>query len=1697
MHKILTKANCMTKVNESNELTNSETSQDIVFFSSKESSTKKKEEQSVSQERLNSSSNFINQDTQTNVKPEEAEIDPITLAIREQILIRQLQSIQKEVVNISPSSEKQTISEMSIVEFRKYIENSENKEILDNAVKSEAVEKELHKIEVEGYKAVHTQFKDKFKDIEWKTEPNTETRTNEVKGPDGDVYCKLTETTHKQANISIGLSDGSQKTINSYRTIDFPKELDNKGPMHLSMAVKDANGKNIEASKALFFTAHYDKNGKLTEVSSPQPVKFAGTGPDAVGYVEKDGQIYTLSVTQGKYREMMQEVAKNNGMGFDISDQVQVVAQDKIVTRTTEKTVKKEKEEPEISSQSSLELNPIEKSNYEILQDNKNATLEFASKFAASKPVPVVPEQGLQNKLNDAKTSLKNGDFETAIKLLDEVKDNRIGIVWHESSDLGHGTRARVRDARNVTTDPAILSEERSEKYGMQVLNEIRTAFTLIDNGGGSQEKREEAKKKLMYIAQKSIDEIDTLNPESVQDYNTIIVNTLQKAGVGKDSEKKLLFGMQLASFQDEHMHVVTLSNAKDNNGVDHTVIEADLMLNGMTPKLKEQFEAISQNNKKVLNRPEMNWYTNLPKYQQKLIADISDKMASGQYVMPTQMLSTMPGVRNAYDKVTAVQSPGKSPVIVNENLHCGAPASKAKGASEEERQEIANMNVELLQSFSKDGRVNLNTFNSGVLGIDSVNEGFIFKQLKETAKNNSSKVGFTASPLNAWRKIPGGGRDHKHFKKNLKDIGISIESDKDLKNTSKYLKKGGGKSRMKKALAEIENLEDKDYAHTLKIALEAKQLVETPARKEKGGNVNLAVTNKMSYLENLLNNSENKLHGVTDSKTRVDFCKSGKDRTGYGQTKNTHHAVSQHLGISENPELMSANLLSQVAGGHTQEMAGIQGGTVGCHSIKHSAVFSHTKEDRVIDNIHNQKSANYNSKIRMGKKKERGAIARDFETEYSNHKQKNSEVISNYEKLQRNKSAVLNYATNITKSDTTAIENKNEILLAARSSIAKGDFKTAIQKMDQLKDAKLGIVWHESSDLGNGTSVLVRDARNIDNIDPELFRQDAGEKYAMQVLNEVRAGIALIDTDATNLSPEEREAAKMQLKEIAEYALDKIDFNHVSSELDSNTVLEFNTAIIDTLEKAGIEDPNKKLNFAKEVSNFKDDHRHIVTLSTATDNNGEKHTVMEAEVMLNGLTEKQTKMYQAIANSERGAKIKGDQDMAWYNDMPKYKREMLHDVSADIATGNKVIPTQLLGDVVGVRNAYQKVTAIKEGDHAAILAENLHCGAPATKIKLKNSKLSKKEVKAHKEQIVNDNIQQLQTFVEPGTKLNLNNLTSKTPVDTRGEGFIHKQMGKSKSVNVAVTTSPINKWRKLAAGRNQKEFDNTLKNIGADLGGREGFEDISKYLQEGNSTGNNFLSKITFGAVKTNFDKAMASVEKLSKEDPKLASVLKEAVTVKKYLHEKTNMSKSENINLDISAKMNVVDNAIRQPSGPLNAIASEKTKKDHAVRVDFCKSGKDRTGLVEMENTHEAVSAHLGVDPSSELGKKNKISQVKGGHTQEMAGVQGGTVGCHSVKTNLEFGLNKSDKGINGIINQKSSKFNSSIKVVKGEKRKTSTLEKFKTEQKLSKEKRTKIENVRQKVASLTKGNGVKNKQPLALPSRPKPTKGGGINM
>ncbi len=467
---------------------------------------------------------------------------------------------------------------------------------------------------------------------------------------------------------------------------------------------------------------------------------------------------------------------------------------------------------------------------------------------------------------------------------------------------------------------------------------------------------------------------------------------------------------------------------------------------------------------------------------------------------------------------------------------------------------------------------------------------------------------------------------------------------------------------------------------------------------------------------------------------------------------------------------------------------------------------------------------------------------------------------------------------------------------------------------------------------------------------------------------------------------------------------------------------------MIATLENAGIEEAPGRLNFAKEVSNFKDEHRHIVTLTVAEDNQGKRHTVAEAEVMLNGLTETQKQQYTVIANAPQGR----ESGVPWFDNMPKYKQDLLRDSARDIASGKKIIPTQLLGDAVGIRNAYQKVTTIKspEEQTSKILSQTLHCGAPATKIKVVG--------KEERQNIATENVKQLQSFAAPGTKVNLNILNSKTPGNARGENFIFDQLkqAKKETPNVTSTASPINRWRLLGGGRDTNQFQETLADIATGLEKEDGAKNVTSYLKNGGSRFGNFVEAITFGAYKTTETKAKAEIAQLVGSNPGLAKDLGVAMECRNLADSTTLGSPSENVSLELTAKMNIVANSAKLEGGALNKALPQETIDKIPDNVDFCKSGKDRTGYAQTKNTQLAVAAHLGIDPQSELGQKNLLSQVAGNHTQEMAGIQGGTVGCHSVKTNPEFVLNTQDKAMNGVINQKSSSFNSSIKVEKDKK-------------------------------------------------------------
>ena len=247
-------------------------------------------------------------------------VDPITQAIRDEIIIKQQLYLQQQMAeNIKNEQEKEDFLKKDLKQVRIYLATDEGKDAVKQVMKEPKTQQGMHDIESRGYSAVHKQF-DSFKDVDWGKVSASKIRSTEITNDDGQAVCTLKETTINAEPTIVALEDGTTRSIKSFRKIDFPIELETKnGPMHVSMAAKDENGRNVPEKDAVYFTAHYDDNGKLTEVSSPVPVKFMGEGPDAIAYIERNGKAYTLPVTQENYHDMMKEVAKNKGMGVDLS----------------------------------------------------------------------------------------------------------------------------------------------------------------------------------------------------------------------------------------------------------------------------------------------------------------------------------------------------------------------------------------------------------------------------------------------------------------------------------------------------------------------------------------------------------------------------------------------------------------------------------------------------------------------------------------------------------------------------------------------------------------------------------------------------------------------------------------------------------------------------------------------------------------------------------------------------------------------------------------------------------------------------------------------------------------------------------------------------------------------------------------------------------------------------------------------------------------------------------------------------------------------------------------------------------------------------------------------------------------------------------------------------------------------------------
>ena len=72
---------------------------------------------------------------------------------------------------------------------------------------------------------------------------------------------------------------------------------------------------------------------------------------------------------------------------------------------------------------------------------------------------------------------------------------------------------------------------------------------------------------------------------------------------------------------------------------------------------------------------------------------------------------------------------------------------------------------------------------------------------------------------------------------------------------------------------------------------------------------------------------------------------------------------------------------------------------------------------------------------------------------------------------------------------------------------------------------------------------------------------------------------------------------------------------------------------------------------------------------------------------------------------------------MSWFNNLSRWKQDLVKKYSDKILSEDHVVPTQLRGIIPTLRNSYTKVTAImgKDDQHSEEILETMHSGSLST----------------------------------------------------------------------------------------------------------------------------------------------------------------------------------------------------------------------------------------------------------------------------------------------------------------------------------------------------------------------------------------------
>lgn len=385
----------------------------------------------------------------------------------------------------------------------------------------------------------------------------------------------------------------------------------------------------------------------------------------------------------------------------------------------------------------------------------------------------------LQTNRNEVIKAVGEGNLTEALQKLEILREEKTGIKLTRIRPLVEvdgATGVIVRDARNAK-EPRELSTEGHE---MQYLNAVRAAIDIAKI-----ENKPELETQLKEKANEFIKNFNKQNQNEPQKEMSVNVKNkindiaifLEENGI-EEVHKKLNVAKDFQNFNDEHCNIVTLSNIKDKQGKDHTVIEAEVGLKGLTEEQQQEYQ----------NRVDKKWFTEMPVWERQLVNKYAEVIKDGDHVISTQLRQIV-GMKNAFEKITAIANDNKPLEIIHTSKHAGTLASISRDKNSQ--QKITDLNSKQAQEWmGKDRVLHTNTLNSGNANFKLPHQDAILVTYTKRATDHVGGYN-TNTAFNIFR-LSAACNNLNDVKEQLNDLVNNLPKEDNFANIATHLKPRG-----------------------------------------------------------------------------------------------------------------------------------------------------------------------------------------------------------------------------------------------------------------------------------------------------------------------------------------------------------------------------------------------------------------------------------------------------------------------------------------------------------------------------------------------------------------------------------------------------------------------------------------------------------------------------------------------------------------------------------------------------------------------------------------------------------------------------------------------------------------------------------------------------------------------------------------